>query len=178
MRKATITLYLFLLTLATTPLLMGQGASTATVHGRVTDLFGSAVTDAVIEITGESIQPVRTQTNKQGYYRVKDLPAGQLEVAVSSAGYKTEKSVISLRDQQRMVLDFGLEADKQTELPPIEVRGTVRQLDETPLPSATVTVTSVFNQRLIHRTRTDADGRYSVEVQFPGLYVTNASKPG
>jgi hypothetical protein len=151
---------------------------TASVQGRITDLFGSPVAVSVVEvISAGREQPFRARTDEQGNYKFGSLPTGQLTLTVHSAGFLQEERTTFLSSGEQQVLDIGLEVGQLSDLPPIEISGTVRQQNSA-LQDATVTIVSAFNQRLIKQVKTDATGRYKVSVSNPGQYVIYASKPG
>lgn len=152
--------------------------ATASIQGRITDLFGSPLAGSTVEVTTERRERLfRAQTDQQGNYKVTSLPTNRLIISVRSAGFLQEDRTISLSSGEQHVLDIGLEVGQLTDLPPTEINGTVRQQNSSPSQDATVTVMNAFNQRLTKQTRTDRSGRYSVRVDNPGQYVVQVSKP-
>lgn len=71
-------------------IIANQGEVTGTVRGRVTDLFGFPVSDAEIEVLAESSQKrFQAKTDVNGSYEVKNVPADQLSIRITSIGFFT-----------------------------------------------------------------------------------------
>src|SRR5260370_3632648 len=68
----------------------GQGSSTATVTGTVTDQKGAAVPGATIELLNTATNESRTQTtNDAGYYTFVSVPPGTYKVVFKKDGFRT-----------------------------------------------------------------------------------------
>src|SRR5260370_807315 len=68
----------------------GQGSSTATVTGTVTDQKGGAVPRATIELLDAATNESRTQTTSDtGYYTFVSVPPGTYKVSVKKNGFRT-----------------------------------------------------------------------------------------
>src|SRR5712664_4668367 len=68
----------------------GQGSSTATVAGTVTDQNGAAVPGATIELLNTATNESRTQTtNDSGYYTFVSVPPGDYKIVIKKAGVRT-----------------------------------------------------------------------------------------
>jgi hypothetical protein len=68
----------------------GQGSSTATVAGTVTDQNGAAVPGATIELLNTATNESRTQTtNDSGYYMFVSVPPGSYKVVFKKDGFRT-----------------------------------------------------------------------------------------
>jgi protocatechuate 3,4-dioxygenase beta subunit len=166
-----------LLTNVVTTNLVAERSSAASIHGRILDPFGFPVSRVTVEILAEKGVQFRTLSDQQGNYRLADVPAGEYNISVSSLGFITEKSTVTVEKSSDVQLDFGLVAGYLGESIPIEVSGTVRDLDKTPLQDVTVTVSNAFSQRLIQKAKTDKEGRYKIQVDYPGQYIVYAAKP-
>jgi hypothetical protein len=161
-----------------TVIIAGEGVPITRIHGRVSDSFGFPVVGAKVEVGSEDgTRQFQIIADKQGSYSINNLSAGRYRVLVSSLGFATEERNILVWDGDQVILDIGLRAGG-AQVPPIEVSGMVRQLDNVPLEDATVTVANAFNDRLVQRVRTDTKGHYSVSVDNPGQYIVSASKAG
>src|SRR5713226_174824 len=90
MRNARV-LFAGLMILVLVPgLARGQGSSTATVTGTVTDQKGAAVPGATIELLNTATNESRTQTtNDSGYYTFVSVPPGSYKVVFKKAGFRT-----------------------------------------------------------------------------------------
>src|ERR1043166_8420909 len=72
----------------------GQGASTGSVQGTVTDPSNAAVAGATITLTDVSINAERTAvTNDVGRYILPNVPPGVYDVSISKTGFRTTKFV-------------------------------------------------------------------------------------
>lgn len=163
----------------TSPITIQSDAATASVYGRVTDLFGTPLSDAVVEVTADdSLQKFSVRTKQDGSYLVQNLPTGEVRLAIKLQGFRPETDTLSLLADEQVPLDFGLEPGDIADQPPAKLSGTVYQPNKAPIKDATVTVISAFNRRLIRVVKSDSQGRYQVEFKNGGQYVAYASKPG
>jgi uncharacterized membrane protein len=68
----------------------GQGSSTATVTGTVTDQQGAAVPGAAVDLISTATNGSRTQTTSDtGYYTFASVPPGDYKVVIKKAGFRT-----------------------------------------------------------------------------------------
>ena len=180
MKVTILGLCLALLIAETTLPIMGESdASTQSVYGRVMDLFGTPLPDAVVEVTiGKNSQKVSVRTRLDGSYLVPDLPVGEVSVVAKSQGFRPETETLLLHADGQVLLDFGLEAGSIADPPPVELSGMVQQASKAPVKDATVTVMNAFNRRLIRIVKTDSRGRYQVEFNNGGQYLVYVSKLG
>jgi len=81
----------------------------AEIAGTVTDPSGAVVSAASVEVREVSTGRKRTgQTNASGQFRLAGVPAGDYEVQVLCAGFKTASEKLSLRPRDRAVLEVEL----------------------------------------------------------------------
>ena len=66
-----------------------------TLHGQVTDPSGAAIPGASVIMTPATGSPIVVQSNGQGIYEFKNLPAGKYTLTVAAPGFT------SLRERQR-----------------------------------------------------------------------------
>lgn len=84
----------------------------ATISGRVTDPFGRPVNSAIISLTDQAGRTRTATTNTFGYYKIDDLPVGNLYViAVRHRRYQFSESsrVVNLLDS---VADLNFVAER------------------------------------------------------------------
>lgn len=89
-------------------------AGTASVKGQVKDSAadkGAAGIDIVLMKGSEEF--AKFQSDKQGYYRFVDLPAGKYTVVFTGEGYEEVERKIELKDGQEARMDIGLEPAKE-----------------------------------------------------------------
>src|SRR6267378_448902 len=90
MRNSRILLVVLVLALSTTELARGQGSSTATVTGTVTDQKGAAVPGAAVELINTATNETRMQTTSDtGYYTFVSVPPGGYKIVIKKAGFRT-----------------------------------------------------------------------------------------
>lgn len=65
-----------------------------------------------------------TTTNKEGYFKIKSLPFGNLTVAASMVGYKSKTASIILKERENLEVNFNLE-EKSYETNQVLVTGKV-----------------------------------------------------
>lgn len=163
----------------TAPSMVEADAVTASIYGRVVDLFGTPITDAVVELTPiQTSQKVSVRTDKDGSYLFRDVLPGEVNLVVRSQGFRAENETLLVHADEQLLLDFGLEAGSIADQPPVELSGMVQQASKAPIKDATVTVVNAFNRRLIRIVKTDSRGRYQVEFKNGGQYLVYATKPG
>jgi hypothetical protein len=89
---------------------VGQGSG-GSLHGQVTDPSGAAIAGAGVIMTPATGSPIVVQSNGQGMYEFKSLPAGQYTLTASASGfslYETDNVVIgslSLRLNVSMTIE-------------------------------------------------------------------------
>ena len=73
-------------------------------------------------------------SDADGNYFIKDLAAGDYEIAVSYTGFRTEKRQITLIDSTETILDFKLREDNS--LDEVVITGTMKPVSrlESPVP--------------------------------------------
>ena len=178
MKVIVIGLYLALGGVALTAVMAESHAASSSIYGHVTDLFGSPLSDAVVEITIGNSEKLSIRTKRDGSYLAQGLPAAEVSVVISAQGFRTETHTLGLQLDQQILLDFGLEPGSIADRPPVELSGTVQQSNKAPIKDATITVVNAFNKRLFKIVKTDSSGRYQIEFKDGGQYVMYASKPG
>src|SRR3990172_1570161 len=84
---------------------------TATLTGRVTDSIGGALRGAQVDATNLETNTVfGTKTNKDGLYRIPNLPPGPYRVIVRSFGFRTiVKPGVKLHVQDIIALNFSMQ---------------------------------------------------------------------
>ena len=90
MREMRALFVVLLLVVLIPSLAFGQGSSTATVAGTVTDQKGAAVPGASVELINSATNETRTQTTSDtGYYTFVSVPPGDYKVVIKKSGFRT-----------------------------------------------------------------------------------------
>ncbi len=86
-----------------------QQSATANLSGRVLDPNGAVITGAQVSVKHEETGAERvTMTNQEGVYAITNLPPGEYEVRVQSAGFADKGLKIALQVGQTEKLDLAL----------------------------------------------------------------------
>jgi uncharacterized surface anchored protein len=170
------------------PFALAQDDETASVSGRVTTLWGEPVEQAEVSFfrieginrnspTEKLIKLVRT--DNEGNYKVGNLPWGQYRVNVEFKGYgHTEVGRFYLWRNAERVLDVGVPMGMLHGIEPSTISGVVRQMGNSSVKDATVTLMNAYDMTKFQQVRTDENGRYSLREIQVGDYVLYAVKPG
>ncbi|MGI4759234.1 MAG: TonB-dependent receptor domain-containing protein [Janthinobacterium lividum] len=93
--------------------------ATGSVAGRVTTTDGDPAEAVSVGLQGQALG---SNTNDQGNYLIKNVPAGTYTLRVSSVGLKPEQQQVTVAPGQRVTIDFRL-AESTAELQEVLVRG-------------------------------------------------------
>lgn len=85
------------------------------LRGQVTDPSGAAITNANVVMTPSTSSPLTTQTNAQGVYEFKNLPAGKYTLNVIAPGFTIyENDNVDIGDQPlRLNVSMTIEVETQ-----------------------------------------------------------------
>jgi len=164
-------------------LLMNAGFTTspsspASIAGHIVDLYGSPLSDAVIEVSGNQIKNLSVRSDKDGGYLINNLAEGTVTVTAVARGFRPETRSLTLNAGETTRFDVGLEPMTIADQTPVLLTGTIRNNNKAPLVEVTLTVLSPFNSRLVKNAKTDSTGRFRFEFNNGGQYIVYASKPG
>lgn len=81
--------------------------ATGTVNGKVLDQSGRAVAGAELTIPGSQL---RVETDDTGEFRLKNVPAGDLQIRVRRLGFKPDTSMINVLAGETVPLTIALAA--------------------------------------------------------------------
>jgi hypothetical protein len=128
----------------------------ATLEGTITRAdTGAALADALVRVRGGVEATVQTELD--GFYRLADLPAGEVSLEVRKAGYDVVAGTATL--DPGVTLRFS-PALTPTASPQTALRGTVSDAETgEPLSAAEVSVTVAHT----HTTYTDGSGEYRID---------------
>jgi len=110
------------------------------LRGQVTDPSGAAITGASVVMTPATAAPVVVQTNAQGMYEFKSLPAGKYTLTVVAQGFTLyENDSIVIADQPlRLNVTMSIEVQTQK----VQVSDTAPTVDVNPASNAGAIVIS------------------------------------
>jgi len=100
------------------------------LRGQVTDPSGAAITGATVVMTPATASPVVAQTNAQGMYEFKTLPAGKYTLTVVAQGFTTYENDNVVIADQPLRLNVPLTIEVQTQK--IQVSDTAPTVDVNP----------------------------------------------
>ncbi|HTZ98398.1 MAG TPA: carboxypeptidase regulatory-like domain-containing protein [Terriglobales bacterium] len=104
--------------------------STGALRGQVTDPSGAAISRATVVLTPATGSPVTAQTNGQGMYEFKSLPAGKYSMTVVAQGFTLyENDSVVIADQPlRLNVSMAIAVETQK----VQVSSTAPTVDVTP----------------------------------------------
>jgi len=110
------------------------------LRGQVTDPSGAAITNANVVVTPPTGSPLTTQTNAQGLYEFKSLPAGKYTLNVIAQGFTIyENDSVEIGDQPlRLNIAMAIEVETQK----LQVSDTAPTVDVNPASNAGAIVIS------------------------------------
>ena len=164
-------------------LLMNAGfttkpSSVAHIAGHITDLYGSPLSGAVIEVSKTELKNLSVVTNKDGRYVIDNAPEGVVTVTAGAQGFRPETRSLTLRPGETVLFDIGLEPATIDDQASVQLTGTIKTQGKAPLGDVSVTALSPFNDRLLKTVKTDSAGRYRVEFDNGGQFIAYASRSG
>jgi hypothetical protein len=118
---------------------LAQTAS-GVLRGQVTDPSGAAIAGATVVLTPTTGTPITAQTNSQGMYEFKSLPAGKYSLTVVAAGFNLhENDSVEIADQPlRLNVAMTIEVQQQQ----VQVSDTAPTIDVNPSSNAGAIVIS------------------------------------
>jgi hypothetical protein len=134
-------LLLVLLSIGTTPALLGQTAATGALTGTLRDSSGAVVPNATVTATSVGTSQARTaSTDADGTYKFGLLPPGAYSLKFEAPGFNTvEVPSVTIVVTETVVFDQTVQVGAQTQQ--VEVRGEAAEAVQT----ATSTVGTVVN---------------------------------
>lgn len=117
-------------------------AQSAIIEGKITSK-SNAVPYANIGVKGTTLG---TASNENGFYKLQNLPEGELEIIVSSIGYEKGSKKIKVENGKIVQLDFEL-IPMAAELNPVVVSGTMKDNFVLASPVKVEVISSQFLQK-------------------------------
>ena len=117
-------------------------AQQAVIEGKVTS-SSQAVPFANIGIKGTSIG---TAANEQGYFKLQNLPEGELEIIVSSIGFEKGRKKIKTENGKTIRVDIEL-IPMAAELNPVVISGTMKESFVSASPVKVEVISAQFLQK-------------------------------
>src|SRR5579871_181669 len=107
----------------------GQTSSGA-LRGQVTDPSGAAIPGATVVMTPETGKPVSVQSNAQGFFEFKGLPAGKYSLTVAAQGFSLYQNDDVLVADQPLKLNVAMAIEVETQK--VQVSDTAPTIDVNP----------------------------------------------
>jgi hypothetical protein len=118
-----------LLLAALIPVCFGQTSSGA-LRGQVTDPSGAAIPGATVVMTPETGKPVSVQSNAQGFFEFKGLPAGKYSLTVAAQGFSLYQNDNVVVADQPLKLNVAMAIEVETQK--VQVSDTAPTIDVNP----------------------------------------------
>ncbi|MEP6900607.1 MAG: TonB-dependent receptor [Actinomycetota bacterium] len=146
---------------------LGQ-TSFGQVSGSVSDSAGAAVPNATVTVTNPATNFSRTATtDSNGFYTVTNLPVGTYSVSVEVQNFKKSvKTENSLSADQRLTVDFALEAGQISEV--VEITQTSGETVNT----TSGEVAKVIDSQQVDNLALNGRNYYQLLSVIPGAVVT------
>jgi hypothetical protein len=154
-------------------------AGSVTCEGYVVSAFGGPLHSARVTLQsrdGKSATSIITKSD--GYFKLGELKDGDYEITITLLGFADFKKQLYLSGVSEDLGALGLQVGGTTDLPRFPVAGTVLDPSEKPMPGALVTVRRPFVASATYQSRTNAHGKYEIEVATPGQYLVYVTKEG
>ncbi|MCU1318915.1 MAG: hypothetical protein JWP98_433, partial [Edaphobacter sp.] len=120
---------LFLIALA--PMVARSQQTGATVHGTIADPDEAVIPGAVVTLTPASGKPLIAQSQNDGTYAVKGVPAGMYSVTVTMQGFATfVKQGVRLTAGQTLTLDAKMAVQAQSQEVLVTAQNTQLSVDQ------------------------------------------------
>src|SRR5579863_955037 len=110
------------------------------LHGQVTDPSGAAITGATVVMTPATAAPIAVQTNGQGSYEFKSLPAGKYSLTVVAQGFSLYENDNVVVADQPLRLNVAMAIEVETTK--VQVSDTAPTVDVNPSNNAGAIVIS------------------------------------
>lgn len=158
-----------------------QKENRATINGKITDRATSAPLAAEVGLairTAKGVVLKHTRANEQGEFEFTDLPAGEFHLSTKRDDYAVEHAGFALHADETRSLDLRLVRTRR-------VSGVVTDARKNPLAEARVQIFYEQEAGFANRyqweegdVRTDAEGRFTIEVHPERAFVVQASRQG
>jgi len=188
---------IFILGLLAAVLALGFGANDALANGAITgaviDADGEPVAGAIVSIKGQARRRgerpfrVRLETNEDGTFGVRDVPAGRYGVTAGARELGMARARVAVQDNEVSNVELQLRGrrggrggDDEERPDPGTVVGQVTNADGEPVAGAMVALRSVDRRHRGRgfRTRTNEQGMFSFEAVPSGNYRIMAGSRG
>jgi len=103
---------------------------TGNLHGQVSDPSGAAISGASVVLTPAIGSPIVVQSNAQGLYEFKNVPAGKYTLTVAATGFTLYENGNVVIGEQALRLDVALAIEVETQK--VQVSDTAPTVDVNP----------------------------------------------
>lgn len=104
------------------------------LRGQVTDPSGAAIPGATVVMTPENGKPISVQSNAQGFYEFKSLPAGKYSLTVAAPGFSLYQNDNVVVADQPLKLNVAMAIEVETQK--VQVSDTAPTIDVNPANNA------------------------------------------
>lgn len=166
--------------LGTMGLLLSLASSEAASYGlsgRVVNTLGIGVPEVVVTVRSRGTQHVlgTTATDKDGRYRLENIPETTISVDATSPGFVSFKQDAWIGEDT--VLHIALLVGDNARVEPNRVQGVVRGPDGAALADAAVRLAMTYRPDIAIDAMANARGQFALETFEAGAFIVIASKP-
>lgn len=157
--------------------LASSEAASYGLSGRVVDTLGVGVAEVVVTVRSRGTQKVQgtTDTDKDGRYRLENIPEPTISVEASAPGFVAFKQ--DARIGEDAVLHIALLVGDNARVEPNRVQGVVRGPDGAALADAAVRLAMTYRPDIAVDGLSNARGQFAIETFEAGSFIVIASKP-
>jgi hypothetical protein len=119
-------------------------------------------------------------SDRFGQYRIENLNPGHYKLITLIPGARTSRESIEVKTGKQHLLNIGVRVGSVhgVQPSPLSLSGVITTSNKKPLIDVTVTAVSPFDTKVLAVTETDANGKYSLRVDYGEQFILIASKPG
>lgn len=166
-----------------------DGAPTGAITGVVTDLLGRGLSRAQLSLyllspgldQWKADRTMRQVSDDEGNYLIEGIPPGTYMVRAWVEGFVPSRVwEVHVLSGERRSVDLALPAGNPGDAPRVRhiLSGRVHNTDGHPLAGVRLSFRDAFNGGIRLQSRTDGNGRFSMDVFHCGIYIISAFKPG
>jgi len=157
------------------PWMLGAQKEQSDVCGVVVDLFGNSISAATVDSPQASSRSI---TNASGEFCIRNLPAGDTLLSVTSPGFSRQQKRVKVQAESNALVDFALAVGHLGDTPSRTVSGIIEGENGRPLVGVRIAALSCFDSSRGSEALSDAEGKFTISLPEPGQYCICSWAPG